>query len=613
MEIKVNVINEMQKLRTVTYADRYTWVDEVIQNCQRAKATHVDVTIEDDKIVISDNGIGCTDPEVLFVKSSSGWDESTTKNESPFGEGFFSTMMIANTITVTSVGFTAVFDVNKMFSENTVDAVDVYPNRKRTGFTLTLTDLCETDDTWYRRYQIENRFKEVAKYIKSPTVSINGEKVRYEGLTPLTNDPFIRKVSTPYFKGWLQPNPFRYYKSSIIKCFAFSRLVKDSTKFRDIGGVLNFADGAITLRSPDRKEFVQDEKYETAMDALREEIRKMYLKVLREGDDELIKTCSENIDEYVGVDNYKKYIKFKFLTKSSNIHGINDADDENDTAIESSGAELAVDNTDIDTDIADSPITDIDTASVTSKDDFGTVSYLTTNNIAAKTKTKRTVSAQTGDDIDTATYGFYVLTNDKYKYTEQIEIAQYYSIPVIEIRNSLEKTIIENDDRFEPIENMKSRVTISTEYRNMYPCTIQEIRASKLLTRVAQAVNADENLFVIGDTKCQKILNMNGQIHVIENLDAIATACDGKIYIDRKYMTAYKDLTDDSPTLTPADIKFLLLNVEVFAHEMSHALYNNQDNTKEHAEAIIGLMNTIIGLIYGRTDSKVISKYKTAV
>ena len=30
MDIKINVINEMKRLRSNTYSDRYTWVDEII-------------------------------------------------------------------------------------------------------------------------------------------------------------------------------------------------------------------------------------------------------------------------------------------------------------------------------------------------------------------------------------------------------------------------------------------------------------------------------------------------------------------------------------------------------------------------------------------------------
>ena len=131
MEIRVNVINEMKKLRSNTYSDRYAWVDELIQNCQRAKATHIDVDVDEYNrtVTVSDNGIGCDDPRYLFDKSSSGWDQETTKNESPFGEGFFSTMLAANTITVKSKGFTAIFDVNRMFEENNPDVIEIHPNK----------------------------------------------------------------------------------------------------------------------------------------------------------------------------------------------------------------------------------------------------------------------------------------------------------------------------------------------------------------------------------------------------------------------------------------------------------------------------------------------------
>ena len=37
VQLKVNVINEMKKLRTVVYGDRLAWVEELIQNTQRAE------------------------------------------------------------------------------------------------------------------------------------------------------------------------------------------------------------------------------------------------------------------------------------------------------------------------------------------------------------------------------------------------------------------------------------------------------------------------------------------------------------------------------------------------------------------------------------------------
>lgn len=225
----------MKRLRENTYSDKYTWIDELVQNCQRAKATHIDVQISDDRIVISDNGVGCSDPQILFDKSSSGWDESTTRTESPFGEGFFSTMMAADTITATSIGFSATFDVKKMFEENRTDVIEIQSNRRKSGFTIVLTDLCDGVYTW----AVENRFKEVGKYIKSPTMTVNGNRVHYEGLNPKTDSPFVRKVDTPFFKGWIEPRHWRNgdYGDNSIKCFAYSRHIKDSKEFYNVAGL----------------------------------------------------------------------------------------------------------------------------------------------------------------------------------------------------------------------------------------------------------------------------------------------------------------------------------------------------------------------------------------
>ena len=199
VNVRVNVINEMKKLRESAYSDRYAWVDEVVQNCQRAGATHIDVTIEDDQIIISDNGKGCTDPQVLFDKSSSGWDSDIMAAENPFGEGFFSTMMAADTITVKSVGFNAVFDVKKMFETNSTEVIDVTPNRRQSGFTLILSDLRPNVST----YSVRKRFDDTCKYIKCPSTTINGDRVNYEGLSPKEDHPFMHKINTPLFKGWI--------------------------------------------------------------------------------------------------------------------------------------------------------------------------------------------------------------------------------------------------------------------------------------------------------------------------------------------------------------------------------------------------------------------------
>lgn len=606
VSVRVNVINEMKKLRESTYSDRYTWVDEVVQNCQRAGATHIDVSFEDNCIVISDNGKGCTDPQVLFDKSSSGWDDNVMQSENPFGEGLFSTMMAADKITIKSVGFNAVFDVKRMFEENTTDVIEITTNRRQSGFTLILSDLRPYVSEW----SVKRRFKETGRYIKSPTITVDGERVKYEGLSPNESSPFIHKFNTPLFKGWIVPDCYRdrnrnYMNNIEVRCFAFSRIIKASTEFFGVRGVVNFNENAVTLRSPDRKDFVKDEKYEACVDAFTEEIKKMFINLLKYGDDDTIRAYEDCISQYVDIADYRNHIRFKLLTPEKE-------QPLDDVKI---GAEMITSNDasdDFDTDIADSDINDITSATVQSNTDFNVTTQITSSKpVAAQTSVatepkkrtlKKRASLQTGDDIDTLTYGFYLDETEVATYENEVHIAQYYGVPIIMLRNSLERNIVSDDSRFNHISDIRDMIMLTADYRNTDPQTPQEHRAVKLLSRLAKAMNVDENMFIIADTKFQKVLRMsNGIEHTIEDIDVIATAYNDHVYINRKFMSAYTNLCDTSDTLTPADIKFLLINGQTLAHEMAHVIYKTVDNTQEHAEKTLQLLDSIIRVIYGQT------------
>ena len=597
MEIRVNVINEMKKLRSNTYSDRYAWVDELIQNCQRAKATHIDVDVDEYNrtITVSDNGIGCDDPRYLFDKSSSGWDQETTKNESPFGEGFFSTMLAANTITVKSKGFTAIFDVNRMFEENNPDVIEIHPNKKQSGFIVTLSDLLDHTYTW----QIIDRFKNVGKYIKSPTMTINGERVHYEGLNPNTESPFVRKIDNDFFKGWIRPHAWQNgdWDDAMIKCFAFNRHVKDSKKYSGVFGVLNFKPGAVDLRCPDRKEFIFNEKYDAMCNVLHDEIEKMYINVIKNGTDEEIKNFEYNIRKYTDMDNLKRFVKFKFIAsdgddeKLNNLLAVSEKTDDED------------DNVSTDTETYDEPFDTVSNENVSCENDFVIEKVIPKKQEIKETpkptRKKRNVLAQTGTVLsDKLAYAFYIGKNDTGEYEDQIKMAKKNNVPLIEIRNGLEQTILESDERFHPISDMNSLLKTRAEFRNMVPCSIPEMRISKLLMSMADRIGVDKNTFVIADTKFNKILVVNDKEHIVTELDQMATAYNGKIYIDRKYLKSYSDLKDDSESITPEDIKFLLLNLDIIASELSHAIKNTTDNTLIHANTKSEYMMQIISLIY---------------
>ena len=85
-------INEQGALRNQRYAftDRYTLVSELLQNARRAKAARVwiDYSPATRQLVVEDDGIGISDFQKLFTLNESGWDESTARDERPFGVGF---------------------------------------------------------------------------------------------------------------------------------------------------------------------------------------------------------------------------------------------------------------------------------------------------------------------------------------------------------------------------------------------------------------------------------------------------------------------------------------------------------------------------------------------
>ncbi len=591
MEVKINVINEMKKLRSTTYANKYAWVKELIQNGQRAKAKHIYVNVKSDSITIEDDGIGCTDPEMLFEKNVSGWDETIVNNENPFGEGFFSTLMAANNITVESIGFKCVFDVERMFTENTTDVIEVTKTNRKSGFKITLTNLLD----YVRDYNVTSEFRQIGKYIKNPKIVINNVTVKYEGTTPKIDKPFIHYINNDYFKGWIRPYSwYTDYESAIIKCFAFDRLIKDSTKVSNVIGVVTFNPNRINLRSPDREEFIFDDKYDAAWKAFTREIKKMCLKIIRQGTDKDINDYQYLIDKFTDVDDYKHLIKFKFIHNKKETTINDDTVDVNN----SNNSELCVVNP---------KLTNINNADYLSDDCYvGHITFEMVDHNNKMTKYTNGNCNQTGESIDgRSDFGFYVDSSDVSEYADEIALAQYYNIPVVEIRNRLEENIISLNKKFRHIKNINSSIRLNCEYSNTTPNTSYEIRVLQVLNKIMEVLDIKQNLFVICDTDINKVVIINNKERPIEQLDVLATAYNGTIYLNRKHLYAYKNLNTESDEFTIEDIRFVMLNLETICHEMSHALYGNDDNTKTHLECINYLMQKIINVIFNCKDKPI--------
>ena len=310
VQIKVNVINEMKKLRTVVYGDRLAWVEELIQNTQRAGATRVDITVSHDRFTIEDNGKGCTSPQVLFEKSQSGWSEEID-SQNPFGEGFFSTIMVANMIRVKSVGFVAEFDVRKMFEQNTVDCISVKGSDKKSGFIVELEDLEDEYSIW----SVENRVIEVAQFIRGIQFYLNGKLIEHKSFTDTDGSPYAIPVKTDKFEGWLRPFVWGSdgYDGDEYALYAQERKVKENY-LTGVKGLIHVKDGVLDLRSPDRKDVVHNDKYKQFNEAVRKEIKSVMLNLLQTAGDSDIDKYADVVDRFLSPEEYERYMRFVVTT-----------------------------------------------------------------------------------------------------------------------------------------------------------------------------------------------------------------------------------------------------------------------------------------------------------
>ena len=597
MEIQINVLNEMKKLRTSTYADKYTWVDELIQNAQRAGATNIHVTLDHtyETITIEDNGCGCTDPQVLFRKSDTGWDSTVVQNESPFGEGFFSTMMAANKIIVESVGFSALFDVKKMFDTGDINCIEITPCKRKSGFKVILADL--TSDC--RLHRVNKRFVETGKYLKSPSTYIDGVKVPYEGLTPKDKSKYTVKLDNDMFSGWLMPYSWRsnQYGDNYIKTFAYGRYVKDLPHHDIMRGIVNLKPGAVTLRSPDRKDIIQDEQYDRLIQLVEDGIKATMVKILRYGDDEIIKNYDYYITKYLTPEECRKYIKFKFVDDKVKPEDFDDptvllSNDDGDGTDDGADDAPVYDDSYNDT-FTGPTMSHVDPAPPQQADD----AFM--EPIIPKRVRNMPQSEQTGQTLDDVKYAFYVKREEMFLYNENLDTAKKNKIPVIIIRNDIELKCIEQSDNIKAISELSDCVSIVGNFTNASPVNAFEQRIYNLLNGISSRLMNVPDLFVIADTKMHKVLGIGDHTFDISEIKAVAVTYNGKIYIDRKGIKTYGVSLDNNDTfLNAMDKKFILLNINTIASELAIAKYFTNENTKEHYHRMNEIIQKIIYMLY---------------
>lgn len=96
--------NQSQLIRNLRHAfTPISMLGELLQNARRAGSHKIDVTVEDQSIIVDDDGAGIKDLQALIHIAESGWSPELKERENAFGMGILSTLYFSDRITVHSL------------------------------------------------------------------------------------------------------------------------------------------------------------------------------------------------------------------------------------------------------------------------------------------------------------------------------------------------------------------------------------------------------------------------------------------------------------------------------------------------------------------------------
>ncbi|OPL12658.1 MAG: hypothetical protein AVO34_06895 [Firmicutes bacterium ML8_F2] len=289
-----NVANRIKKIREgVVYQEWLCFVSELFQNAQRAKAKNIDIEVDEGYFAIYDDGKGCVSPKHVFTLDFSHWE---TNVHSPFGEGFSSLFVIADRIKIQSRNWQAFFDLKEALEQEDFDSIQVSEIPFVKGFCVELA--------FAPRYSIESIQKEVTKIASmiSQNVHLNGKLIDKRSIS---YNPFTVRKKLKGF-GEIIAAPAERYGN--IEILYEGRPIRESL-FDGIKGILSLRPGAITLRAPDRRDIIYDDKRTALERRLQALAQEMLLKVIKHYPREIDRFKS-SIENLLHPSQYAKHLHY---------------------------------------------------------------------------------------------------------------------------------------------------------------------------------------------------------------------------------------------------------------------------------------------------------------
>lgn len=555
VEVRSNIAGDIMNIRRgVVYKDSATVVDELLQNCQRAKATKIDIVCRDGRLVIKDNGVGCSDPQALFEKNTSAWGNE----DEAFGEGFFSVFLIADEVRVRSADWSLVVDVLKMIETKdmvieVMDGLDMID-----GMVVELVGEKIASDGYSLRSEAE-----ALGAILPMCVTLNDMLVKSMPLLEIVEQDCEKLIETEVFSAVLRPtNGY-----STVEYFYEDRPVRSDYVSGMTGRVL-IKKGMVTLKAPDRKEFIYDEKRSRLHKAVDEAGKQLYREFIVTATDDEIDQYEEGIRQYLNVEEYAQYLGIS----RGLFAGSEDEEEkqEGEVTIPKWVPLLPLESTPVD---VESPLHH-------AIEDAGSVPHLRVlRAVGLLQKLVKTVRKLV-----------YVPAGEAETYEAEIRKAEYLGFTVVYAKNRLYNYAFDyyGVAGIGQLADIVDTVTVTDKEG---PLSKKEERFLALMKRVEKHYGLAEGSIRLATLRQDMYLTTTGQLLSREE-NAVKGLCkmtEGVIYLDRRIVkfNKYRAQAPDYPTVTAHDYKALLRVHQTLAHELAHLLYGFADNTLEHSQAMI--------------------------
>lgn len=311
VEIRINTMNRLKKIRNeVVYGTVETVIDELLQNCIRSfkvsgtEKPVIDIVAKDDILIIRDNGNGCSDPQSIFEFETSAWNTENTSNDNliidAFGQGGSeSIFQIADRIQIRSRKWLVDLNVNNVLDQGNLNVDVKYHNDTDfIGF-----EICLTGE------KIAAHIDQIVHYLKATlqyypySCYVNTELIEYKELQQVESI-FKMKFDNEFYNASLGVQ-CRYTDLSI---YFEKRFVKYKW-LNGVMGVIELKPGAVTLKAPDRKDIISNDKYREFISQLQEDAKYLYQRFVSTNlDTDTLKKYAGSISDILDVKDYIDYL-----------------------------------------------------------------------------------------------------------------------------------------------------------------------------------------------------------------------------------------------------------------------------------------------------------------